>query len=127
MTTATTTPNDPKAKAHNRGPMTVEEYREYLQGYDGQFLRCRDLRHLWDIDEDYTLRSDGWVTRKMKCLRCETMRTEIFAIVNNQRLVKQSTSYAYPEGYQTHGLPSARGLSEILRYESLRRSGVVKR
>ena len=125
METTQQNPNQTRTK-QRRGPMTVSEYTEYLHSYDGRYIQCKDMRHQWDLTEDYTLRSDGWVTRKMTCMRCDTVRTEIFAIVNKARLVKQSTSYAYPEGYQIHGLPQTRGLSELLRFEAIRRSGIVR-
>ena len=107
-----------KAPAH----MTLKDFRTRLASYDNDYLLCKDMRHRWRLIQSYERQPNGWVTRVLECERCATVRTDNYAILNNQRLARAGSSYRYPEGFSMRGLPEAENLSEVVRYEAYRRA-----
>lgn len=107
-----------KATAH----MTLADFRARLHNYDEKYLTCKDVRHRWTLTQPYERQPSGWVTRVLECERCGTVRTDNYAIVNNQRLARAGSTYQYPEGFSFRGLPQADNLSEVVRFEAYLRT-----
>ena len=107
-----------KARAH----MTLKDFRQRLHNYDEKFLQCKDVRHRWNLVQSYEKQTSGWVTRVLECERCDTVRTDSYAILTGQRLARAGSSYKYPQGFSFTGLPEAENLSEVVRYESYMRA-----
>ena len=100
-----------------------------------RFLTCRDLRHSWHVESNF--HDAGFeiegnnvtqaVERIIVCRNCGTRRTDISAVVQKPhsvpRIEKVSTTYKYPKGYlMSRGqIPRDIGVSQLVRYETLRR------
>lgn len=66
-----------------------------LRGYDGTFLECRDIRHVWGV-VGYWREPDGLVCRGLVCQRCDTERTDRWDAKTFDRI---GSRYSYPTGY----------------------------
>jgi len=112
-----------KTKTRTRvAHMSLKDFRTRLHNYDTSYLECKDMRHRWSLIQPYERQPSGWVTRVLECDRCGTVRTDNYAILNNQRLARAGSSYRYPEGFSFRGLPQAESLGEVVRYEAYLRS-----
>jgi len=66
----------------------------------GKFLECRDLGHNWSGTKQGKVivmhRSEGLVTRNLRCGRCTTKRTELIVSASGEKI---GNKYEYAEGY----------------------------
>lgn len=90
------------------------------------WLMCRDMRHAWEVQQDYHVTKAAGskikeIRRFLVCLRCKTRRRETYHIVG-WGLEKVSQSYEYPENYQIHGVPRGIKPSFIVQGEMYRRT-----
>lgn len=105
--------------------MSLRDYRGQLHDYNTDFLKCKDLRHLWQVAQDYSPQEDNknWMHRSLVCARCGTTRTDKFYVdKRNKRVVRGGSTYRYPPGFSMRGLPKERKLGEVMRYESFIRA-----
>jgi hypothetical protein len=92
------------------------------------YLNCRDMRHAWDILNDFyvlkTIQVGKVVThvgRTLQCQRCPTVRKETY-IIRKNGLEKISQFYEYPEDYLFQGVPRGVKPSWIFQQEQYRRA-----
>lgn len=71
------------------------------------FLACRDMRHAWQWQTDYTPSTVGagrkaraTVVRSLICTRCKTVRYDEYALPDFDRV---KSTYTYPDNYVTKG------------------------
>jgi hypothetical protein len=102
--------------------MTLQQYKDALRVYDEDFLLCKDMRHQWELVQPYEKKRSGWVTRVLECSRCGTLRTDTYAIINNERLARAGSTYRYPTGFSMRGLPQVDKVPELTRFEAYRRA-----
>lgn len=101
-----------------------ELVQKHLDKLDEKHLVCRDLRHAWDVHEDFHTehRSGGAVImRTLLCLRCATFRFEHYTN-NRWGIDKLYNSYKYPEGYQLNGMPKAVSIQKAVRSNQYKRT-----
>lgn len=88
-----------------------------------RYSECRDMRHAWAIENDYHVykqyqEAKGsrsmYVARDLVCMRCTTIRHEIYLATKTRGLERVSTSYAYPAGFLMDGIPSGASSQSIL-------------
>jgi hypothetical protein len=87
-----------------------------------RFTACRDFRHAWAVENDYHVykqyqergRRSMYVARDLVCMRCTTMRHEVYLATKTRGLERVSTSYSYPAGYQVQGIPAGTTAQNIL-------------
>jgi hypothetical protein len=84
---------------------------------------CRDVRHAWAVENDYHVykqyqEAKGsrsmYVARDLVCMRCTTVRHEIYLATKRNGLERVSTSYAYPPGFLIQGIPAGSSAQSIL-------------
>ena len=93
-----------------------------LKNQPNDFLACRDMRHAWDVSTDYFLaEDDNCIIRELECMRCHACRRDSFQIARDRRLVRNGTSYTYPEGYLMKGVPRGNKSQDLVRGEIYRR------
>lgn len=105
--------------------MTLDEYRERLHKYNRKFLTCKDIRHVWSVQTDYTSYAENpdWFHRVLVCQRCGTVRTDYFHLDRTtNRMERGASNYRYPSGFSMRGLPQDKRLGEVMRYESFLRT-----
>jgi len=89
-----------------------------------EFLACRDLRHAWEelgyFRERGSGRGGGPIIRKLRCLRCGTLRLDI---LSNSFAEKTTHYYGHPEGYRLEGM--GRAAIEDVRREVVKRHEVI--
>lgn len=105
--------------------MSLRDYRERLSEYNQDYLLCKDLRHLWQVQESYTPYADteNWMHRVLTCARCGTTRTDTFFLnKKTKRMERGGSTYRYPSGFSMRGLPQEKHLGEVMRYESFLRT-----
>lgn len=94
-----------------------------LRDLPEKWVICRDVRHAWAVLNDFHVVGDASdIQRELVCMRCETVRFEIYLRQRNGSLEKVSQSYAYPEGYQIPGVPRGVKPSSIVQQEQYRRA-----
>jgi hypothetical protein len=75
-----------------------------LRDLSDEFLACRDLRHAWEelgyYRERGSGRAGGPIIRKLRCLRCGTLRRDTLA---NAFSEKTTHYYGHPDGYRLEG------------------------
>lgn len=103
--------------------------REAMTSVPDDFLVCRDLKHAWEVTEDFHEVTDNrdthaFIGREVSCIRCDTVRSERYQLTKDG-LVRSGTSYLYPEGYKLEDLPRGIKPVSIVREELWRR--VVER
>ena len=93
----------------------------WLRTLGDEFVECRSIRHMWEMerfsaltpDEQRVSKPEGAnqvIKRVLHCLRCGTVRNDYFGR-NNQRGMFQriKSEYSYPKGYTfvgaKHDLP----------------------
>jgi hypothetical protein len=88
------------------------------------FLACRDLRHAWEplgyFRERGSGRGGGPIIRKLRCLRCGTLRRDV---LSNSFTEKTTHYYGHPEGYRMEG--AGRAAMNDVRQEVVKRQRVV--
>jgi hypothetical protein len=75
-------------------------------------LECRDMLHAWKgVGDVVLIEQQGQVRhfeRKLRCMRCETLRIDEYTI-SRASLARVRSRYKYPEGYRVPGgLPVAK-------------------
>jgi hypothetical protein len=100
-----------------------------MQEVPDPFLICRDLKHAWEVSEDYHEVVDqrdtsAFIAREVYCIRCDTVRSERYQLTKDG-LVRSRTSYEYVDGYKLADLPRGVKPVSIVREELWRR--VVER
>jgi hypothetical protein len=89
-----------------------------LTQYDGTYLECRNLGHVWRVAGYY--RDGDAVLRRLGCQRCETERTDRWRR-DGERL---SARYAYADGYR---MGTGEGVKPYeVRAEMMRRATVYR-
>jgi len=95
-----------------------------LRDLPDEFLACRDLRHAWEelgyFRERGSGRGGGPIIRKLRCLRCGTLRRDI---LSNSFAEKTTHYYGHPEGYRLEGM--GRAAIEEVRREVVKRHEVI--
>jgi hypothetical protein len=94
------------------------------------YLACRDIRHLWVIEENMHIveKIDGGelVERHLVCDRCQTLRRDRYLLnvdgYGVKRLTVLGSQYTYPEDYLMPEMGKADHPREVLRYEQFRRA-----
>lgn len=101
---------------------------EALEVLPDNYLMCRDMRHAWDLEEDFYVDPNakvkhGSIRRRLRCLRCGMARVERF-IQTKWGLEKIGQNYIDPEGtpYRIHGVPRGVKPSIIVQGVQYRRS-----
>ena len=88
------------------------------------YLACRDLRHAWEelgyFRERGSGRGGGPIIRKLRCLRCGTLRRDT---LSNSYTEKTTHYYGHPEGYRIEGM--GRAAMDEVRKEVVKRHQVV--
>lgn len=121
-----TTPNARKVtKLTNKEEVTFEQLRSSVGNLPDQWVACRDMRHAWDILNDFHVNGDGsdlpQVRRELVCIRCSTVRRETYEN-NVYGLDRVNTNYLYPDNYQLHGIPREISLQAVIRQDQYRRA-----
>lgn len=103
-----------------------EALAEALMDLPENWLMCRDMRHAWQIQEDFHVEKNKGKTaqtvkRTLTCLRCSTLRTEHY-LMERLGLNKVAQNYTYPEDYQMKGIPRGNKPSSIIQGEQFRRT-----
>jgi hypothetical protein len=80
-----------------RGIRTGKPTDVRLAGYDGTYLNCRNLGHVWGTVGFFELA--GVVRRRLTCQRCDTDRTDRW----ERNGFRRSSSYDYVDGYRLEG------------------------
>ena len=107
--------------------MTLIDYDklllERLDSLPQEYILCRDLRHIWKVDQDLHL--DGQISgrqrveRSLTCARCGTIKTEHYVLQTSmtgiQRLTSVGYHYNYPPEYAIPEMARADAPREILR------------
>lgn len=95
-----------------------------LKDLPDQFLACRDLRHAWEelgyFRERGSGRAGGPIIRKLRCLRCGTLRRDV---LSNSFTDKTTHYYGHPDGYRLEGM--GRAAMEEVRREVVKRHEVI--
>lgn len=96
-----------------------------LMDLPDEWVFCRDMRHAWEIMEDFHIMANKgsriqMLGRTLKCLRCQTHRRETYG-KTTYGLEKLSQSYGYPDGYQIKGVPRGVKPQSIIQAEQYRR------
>lgn len=101
-----------------------------VQDLPDNWLMCRDIRHAWEVTEDFHVtKSKGStvqeIRRVLTCPRCTAQRVERHH-VTKWGLEKVAQHYVYPEDengqkYQLHGVPRGVKPSFIIQGEQYRR------
>ena len=89
-----------------------------LGNYDGTYLNCRNLGHVWDVVGYYRL--DGEVRRRLDCARCGCERLDRWG-TNGYRF---GSAYTYPEAYRVSLEGDERLTTTDVRMEVLARAVV---
>lgn len=107
----------------------IKVFKRGIEKLDDNQLACRDMRHAWQVEENYRAipsQSEGksrqLIRRTLACSRdCETRRIETYALTR-YGLEKIAQSYSYFDGYQIAGAPRGVKPSVIIQQESFRRA-----
>lgn len=94
----------------------VDALEGLLQGYEGTYLDCRNLGHVWTPQGYY--RDGGQVRRLLACARCDTQRTDRWTMTGT----RVSASYEYRDGYRIESEQPV--TASAIRVEMLRRATV---
>lgn len=117
--------------------MTIIDYDkallERLQTTPKEYISCRDLRHLWRVDQDLHLEGQisgrQRVERSLSCSRCGTVKTEHYVLQTSmngvQRLTSVGYNYTYPPEYMIPEMARATAPREILRAARFAKNGEV--
>lgn len=95
-----------------------------------QYIACRDVRHAWSTENDFHVhkqvqekgRRTMHIARDLVCMRCGTLRHEVYIATRDRGLEKTSQTYEYPELYAIPGVPRGVKPSAIIQQEAYRRA-----
>lgn len=90
-----------------------------LTEYDGTYLECRNLGHVWRVAGYY--RDGEVVLRRLGCMRCETDRTDRW----RRDGFRLPSRYGYVEGYKIEGADTPVRPVDV-RVEMMRRATIYK-
>lgn len=110
---------------YKRDQEAVDRLAEELQHLPDNWVQCRDMRHAWDVVEDFHVTiSKGSriqeIKRVLVCARCETFRHETYNLTRSG-LEKVRQHYEYPEHYQIKGVPRGVKPQALVQAEQYRR------
>lgn len=116
----------PTTRRYVKDDQAAADLANALTHLPDKWVMCRDMRHSWDVVEDFhvTMRSGRSVqeiARVLGCMRCMTHRREIYH-QGRFGLDKVSQTYSYPENYQIKGVPRGVKPQSIIQQEQFRRS-----
>lgn len=89
-----------------------------LQDLPDNFLQCRDIRHQWKVNGDYTP-DKNVISRSIICTRCQAERMDTYSAKTFDKI---STQYRYPANYQIKGNGIRGGGGSMVRREAFTRS-----
>lgn len=125
----------PKKELKATSPYQQKKARDLLtrrlQEMPENWVNCRDMRHAWAVENDFHVveqkqekggRRTMHVGRDLICMRCPTIRHEVYIVTRYDGLEKVSQSYSYPEGYQIPGVPRGVKPQSIIQQEQYRRA-----
>lgn len=120
-----------KSTSESSKRMNMREYRSQLAEYDDAYLRCRSLRHSWEVLQGFTAadQSSGHTVRTLECQRCAARRVDHFKLSKadkEPRLERMYSTYTYPAGFAIQRLPKSPNLGGVMRYEAYMRALVPK-
>jgi hypothetical protein len=106
-----------------------ETIAEQIRALPKEMLRCRDLRHAWEVPTGFTkveveggVRGALYVERVVTCRNgCGVSRVELFRI-HTQWMEKLSIRYSYPKAYKLHGDKKGVHVTGIVQLELYMRS-----
>lgn len=95
-----------------------------------RYIACRDVRHAWSVENDFHVyrqaqekgRRTMHIARDLVCMRCGTLRHEVYIATKDRGLEKIAQSYDYPEKYAIPGVPRGVKPSAIIQQEAYRRA-----
>lgn len=105
----------------------LEEVEGLVEELPASYILCRDIRHSWDIGEDFHLYPDAreprvtFIARSLRCTRCHTERVTVYR-QGRYRIERERTFYRYAEGYQLHNLPTGVRPSEVIEMVQFKRA-----
>lgn len=120
------------ATTKKKVPLTRDKAERMIAGalhqLPEEFLACRDLRHAWKVQDNFhDGNTEGTTMRVLKCVSCETVRTDVYSVLKRPgmvpRMEKVSSAYTYPKGYQMRQPSGVRDLaiSQLVKYETFLR------
>lgn len=99
-----------------------------LKDLPDEFFVCRDVRHKWDISQDYhevpythAGRKLQALRRVLTCDRCGGTRVQHF-MNGRYGITKLTDTPSRPAGYSIHGVPRGVKQTAIIQQESYRRA-----
>lgn len=97
-----------------------------LQRLPDTWIECRDMRHAWTVMNDFHVtagqgRRAAEIRRELSCLRCETVRREVYH-QTRFGLEKVGQTYGYVDGYEMKGVPRGVKPQAIIHDEMYRRA-----
>lgn len=108
----------------------VDEVEARLEELPQNFLLCRDIRHSWEIGENFHLYHDNrepkvtFVARSLRCTRCETERVTVYR-QGRYRIERERVFYRYADGYEMHDLPKGVRPNQLIEDVQWRRAAKV--
>lgn len=113
----------------------AEQLSDSLTRLPDSYLACRDMKHAWEVTNDYHVvdemkggRKVVDIRRVLACARCvdentglPTQRVERY-IFTAWGLEKVGQAYIYPSNYQLHGQPRGVKPSSLIYGEQYRRT-----
>lgn len=116
-----------KYESDTKARKTLEQALTVLPDH---YIACRDVRHAWSTENDFHVyqqaqekgRRTMHIARDLVCMRCGTLRHEVYIATRNAGLEKISQSYEYPEAYAIPGVPRGVKPSSIIQQEAWRRA-----
>jgi hypothetical protein len=88
-----------RRKKRDDGDTRRDRVEDIAQSYPDAYLACRDIGHSWrPLTASWT--ADGNIHRRLQCVRCHVERAQI---LDAQGYILSGT-YAYADGYQSHGV-----------------------
>lgn len=110
---------------------SADPFAKALAALPDKWVACRDMRHAWDVLNNFHLVPDFQVPggkkinvfhRDLLCSRCGTVRREDYQALSTGALDKVNQDYVYPEGYQMRGVPRGANASAVIQFEQYRRA-----
>lgn len=105
----------------------IDEVENAIEELPASYILCRDIRHSWEIGEDFHLHPDArepkvtFVARSLKCIRCGTERVTVYR-QGRYRIERERTYYRYAEGYELHNLPTGVRPNQLIEDVQYRRA-----
>jgi hypothetical protein len=92
--------------------------KQALKQYDGEYLTCREVNHLWQSKGFDRRPGKAGIARVMWCPRCDTERHDVYNVLGE--VMEQR--YVYPHGYKVEdgGVKKRHARQEAMRRAGLR-------